>query len=244
MTDIFQEVEEDVRRERLEKLWKEYGDYIIAGVALLIIAVAGFQLWRVYDQKQRVKASNEFTTAVQMEKGGQTALAAELFGKLAKSAPGGYAALARLQQGDTMLASGNRADGIALLKQIATGSDPDLAAIARIHLAWALVDQESKSEIQSLLAPISAPGSAWGPLAREIFAYADYRAGDQAAAASGFQSLANDSTAPDSLRQRAQVMAQFLKAGGEKNFGTVPAPAQPAKPPNAAVGVVKGPSPK
>ena len=40
MSDIFREVEEDVRRERLEKIWKEYGDYIVAALALLILAGA------------------------------------------------------------------------------------------------------------------------------------------------------------------------------------------------------------
>jgi hypothetical protein len=43
MSDIFQEVEEDVRRERYEKLWKKYGNYIIALAVLIVAGVAAWQ---------------------------------------------------------------------------------------------------------------------------------------------------------------------------------------------------------
>ncbi|HEY5048261.1 MAG TPA: tetratricopeptide repeat protein [Rhizomicrobium sp.] len=232
MTDIFHEVEEEVRRERLEQFWKKHSDYIIAGMALIVIAVAGFQLWRVYDQKQRVRASNEYTAAVQMLQSGQSNLAAELFAKLGKSAPRGYSAASRLQEADALLSEGNRADAIALYKQIAAGSDPDLGAVARLHAAWAIVDQAPKSEVTALVGPLTAAGSAWNPMAREILAYADYRAGN-AKAANEYESLAADTNAPDGVRQRARIVALFLKAGGDRNFGKVPAPAPPAQSPGA-----------
>ncbi|MEI9929239.1 MAG: hypothetical protein WDM89_01380 [Rhizomicrobium sp.] len=44
MSDIFHEVEEDVRRERFEKLWKQYGDYAVAALAVVILAIAGLQV--------------------------------------------------------------------------------------------------------------------------------------------------------------------------------------------------------
>jgi hypothetical protein len=244
VTDIFQEVEEDVRRERLEQFWKNYSDYIIAGVALVIIAVAGLQLWRVYDQKQRIKASNEYTEAAEMLRSGQSTIAAEMFGKLAKSAPGGYAAVSRLQQADAMLSAGNRADAIALYKQIAAGNDPNLGAIARIHAAWAIADQAPKSDVMSLLDPLMASGSAWNPLVRELLAYESYRAGDIKAAATEYLSLAADKDAPDGVRQRAQFMALFLQAGGGANVGTVPEPPHPAQSPGANPAGAGGPPSK
>lgn len=231
MTDIFREVEEDVRRERIEQLWKKHGDYIIAGAALVIIAVAGFELWRVYEQKQLIKASDEYTAALQLSGAGQPAQAAELFAKLAADAPGGYRAVSRLQQADASMAAGNRADAIALYREISAGGDPYLAAIAKIHLGWALVDQSPRAEIETLLSPLPDSGNAWSPLAREIIAYADYRAGDLNSAAKQYQSIAADQNSPDRLRQRALLMAGFLKAGGDRSYGTVPplpAPSAPA----------------
>ena len=244
MTDIFREVEEDVRRERLEEFWKNYSDYVIAGVALVIIAVAGLQLWRVYEQRQRIKASNEYAVAAEMVRSGQSAIAADLFGKLAKSAPGGYAAVARLQQADAMLSAGNRADAIALYKQIAGGKDPSLGAIARVHAAWAIAGEAPKADVKALLDPLAVSGNAWNPIVREILAYADFRAGDVKAATSEFESLAADKNSPDGVRQRAQFMSVFLKAGGVANVGTVPEPPQPAQSPGANPAGAGGPPPK
>jgi len=48
VSDIFSEVEEEVRRERWEKLWKNYNGVIIAAAAIIVTAVAGWQAWDRY----------------------------------------------------------------------------------------------------------------------------------------------------------------------------------------------------
>jgi hypothetical protein len=240
VTDIFREVEEEVRRERIEQIWKRYGDYIIAGVALAVIAMAAFELWRVYEQKQLIKASDEYSIALQLTASGQPVQAAEIFGKLAASAPAGYRAVSRLQQADAMMTTGNRADAIAIYRQMSSGSDLYLAAIAKIHLGWAVVDRSSKSDMESLLSPLLAAGNAWSPLARELIAYAEYRAGDAKAAISDYQSIIADQNSPQALRQRALVMAAFLKAGGDKNYGIVPSLPAPAAPTPSTVSAGAG----
>ena len=108
VTDIFREVEEDVRREHYEQLWKKYGDYVIAGAAVLVIAVAGIQLWRIHEQRQQAKASDEYSNAEQMLDGGRRPRPRTHFAQLQKTAPGGYAQLAKLQEANAMLAAGNR----------------------------------------------------------------------------------------------------------------------------------------
>jgi hypothetical protein len=71
------------------------------------------------------------------------------------------------------------------------------------------------------------PSSPWNPMAQEILAYWDYRSGNGAAAQSGYGALSHDTKAPASLRERAAFMATFLKAGGDKDYGTVPPPPKP-----------------
>jgi len=45
VSDIFHEVDEEVRREQLKKLWDRYGNYVVAAAFLLVAAVAA---WRGY----------------------------------------------------------------------------------------------------------------------------------------------------------------------------------------------------
>jgi hypothetical protein len=234
LSDIFHEVEEDVRRERYEKLWKQYGDYIIAGVAVIVIGVAGYKFYQRYEYDQRLSASSAFNAA-QTEAGARnTAGAASAFGRLAKTAPSGYAAISKLAEADALYASGNDADAIAIYKSIAAQGGSALADVARIRAAWATVESVPKSQIETLLAPLTDQTNPWRFAAREILAYADYRAGALGQAETEFSLLAADSNAPQSLRGRSRAMASFLKAGGDKEYGTVPplqpqAPAQPAR---------------
>lgn len=242
MTDIFREVEEDVRRERYEQLWKEYGDYVIAGAAVVVIAVAGFQLWRVYDQRQRAKASAEFTIAEQLLEAGQTSEAQSAFARLEKDAPSGYVSLAKFQEANAMLQAGNTADAVTVYKQIAAGKDDILGPAARIHAGWALVDTAPKSDIQSLVGPLTDRASPWHGMAQDILAFADYHAGATQAAIGEYQNLSADADAPAPLRARAGWMVTFLKGGGARNYGTVPPPpAPPSTSPSQPQGAAGGP---
>ena len=239
MSDIFREVEEEVRREQYAKLWKKYGDYILAAAALLILAVAGFQLWRYYDKRARDRASEEYSAAQQLVAANQPALAATAYAKLAETAPSGYAIVARLQHADALQAAGKRDEAIAIYRDIAAGKDPVLSVVARLREGWALVETDSRLQMETLLASLTDPTSGWRFMAREILAYSDYRAGGLKAAQKEFETLAGETEAPIGVRQRANAMAIFLKAGGDKDFGTIPS----APPPPAAKPAPDAPAP-
>lgn len=230
MSDIFREVEEEVRKERLDKIWKEYGDYIVAGICLIVIAVAGLQVWRTYDQRARLKASDQYASADEMMQNGQAGAAADAFGRLADSAPSGYKSLARLQHADALLASGERGDALTLYKQIAAENDAVLSPIARVRWAWAIVDYAPLGDVKDALGPTADPSNSWSPVAREVLAYWNFRSGNSKAAQDGYEALSHDMKAPAPLRERAGFMATLLKAGGDKDYGTVPEPPPPPQP--------------
>jgi hypothetical protein len=224
VTDIFREVEEDVRRERIEKLWKAYGNYIIAAVALLFLGIGGWQLWDRYEQQERAKVAAAFIGAQRIS---NPQAAASAFADIARTAPRGYASVARLSEAGAMMASGQQSAAIDLYKQIAKDDSGPIGMVARLRAGWALADSASRDQLQDLLKPLNQPGSAWRQVAQEVLAYADYRAMDVKSAQAKFAALAADPQAPDSLRRRAEAMAAFLKNGGAVSFGTVPPDALP-----------------
>ena len=227
MSDIFREIEEEVRRERYAQLWKRYGDYIIAVVALIILAAAGYQVWRYYEHRASLKASQAYMAAEALMASGHAAQAATAFAKIADTAPPGYAVVSRLHNADALLAAGHRADALELYKKVAAGDDPLLAAVAKLREAWMLADTMPRLQLEALLTPLTAAASPWRFMAREILAYADYRDGKFALAAKEYQALAANVEAPIGVRQRANAMATFLHAGGDKAYGVVPPPATP-----------------
>ncbi len=148
MSDIFREVEEDVRREKLEKFWKSYGDYVIALGAAIILGIAGFQLWQRYQTTQREKTAVAFSAAQRITDPRQ---AAEAFADLAKTASGGYRQLSRLEQADSMLASGQRETAITLYKEIAGNEKGGIGQVARLRAGWAMADTASRADLQNSL---------------------------------------------------------------------------------------------
>ncbi len=227
MSDIFREVEEDVRKERLEKIWKTYGDFVIALMALIIIGVAGYELWLRYESGQRATASGSFVTAQHISNPVEAAAAMET---LTKSAPSGYGELAKLGQADALSAAGKSPDAVSLYKQIADADAGPLGATARLRAAWLLADTAPRADLTTLLAPLDTATSPWRDMAREVLAYSDYKAGKTMVAGSAFAALASDPDAPDALKTRAKAFAAFLQGGGARDFGTVPPPAAATTP--------------
>lgn len=232
MSDIFREVEEEVRREQYEQLWKKYGDYVIAVAALLVIGVAGYQLWRYYDARQRAYASDEYQAAQSLLDSNKPVDAAAAYARLSKDAPSGYAQISQMQAADALLAAGKKNEAVAVYKQIEGSGDPMLGAVARIRIGWAIVEEAPRLELETLLAPLTDATSPWKTMAREILAYSDYHMGATKQALGAYEALASDKDAPMGVRQRADAMATFLKGGGDNDYGTLPkqapAPAAPA----------------
>lgn len=234
MTDIFQEVEEDVRRERYAQLWKQYGDYVIAAAAVIIVGVAAWQLWQRYQLNQRIEASNAYIMAVETQDPAKSAAA---FAKLAQTSPAGYATISRMQEANALLAAGEHDKATALYRSLMTQSDPLFANVARLRLAWAEADTLSKPDMQTLVAPLTDPSNAFHFMANELLAYVDYRLGNLKASQSAYELLAKDPATPEGIKARATGMASFLAAGGNKNVGTVPPPPAPTPAAPAAAAV-------
>jgi hypothetical protein len=222
LSDIFREVEEDVRRDRLEKFWKDNGAFVVALIASALLAVAGYQVWQRYEAGQREKDAAAYTAAQRLT---DPKAAIQAFANLAKTGGGGYPVLARMEEANLLLQSGKQADAVAIYKDIAQSETGPIGAVARLRAGWALADTASRAQLQTLLQPLLDPGSAWKQTADEILAYNDYRSGKLLAASSEFARLAGDTSAPDALRARARAFAAFLAGGGASNTGTVPPPA-------------------
>jgi hypothetical protein len=244
VSDIFREVEEDVRRERVEKLWKAYGKYVIALGVLLFAGLGAWQVWQRHEDARRRQFSAAFTAAQRIT---NPRAAAAAFGDMAGDAPAGYARLARLAEASAMFASGQQKNAVDLYKQIAESDRGAVGSVARLRAAWAQADVLTRPELAAWLAPLNSAGNPWRENAQEVLAYADYHALDMKSAQAKYSALANDAEAPDNLRARAKAMAAFLKNGGAVTYGSVPpdvvatppAPAAPAPQANAAAAPAK-----
>ncbi len=225
MTDIFQEVEEEVRKERYEKLWKQYGNYVIAAAAVLVLAVGGYQAWKAYDLNQRQQLSDRYQAAQALVAAGNAPQAETAFLEISKDRHDGYATLAKFHLVGAYLAQGKRDQAVALLRELTQYSDLEIANAARLRLAWTEADARSRAEIEAIMQPLMASDSPWRFPAAEVLAYVDLKSGSRTQAEDEYQKLSQELEATPGLRQRAAAIVQYLKANPAGGAVATPAPA-------------------
>ena len=212
MADIFSEVEEEVRKERWEQLWKSYGTYIIMAASAVVVSVAGWQAWERYTQAQRESASLEFNAAMRVAETGNVPQAEADLLAFSGAAPDGYAKLSEFQLAKTQIFQGRQDAAIASLQRLIEDPDPLLNAPARVQLAWLLADTAPRGEVEAVIAPLQGGQSPWRFAAAEIAAYLEFRVGHWGEATAAYQALAVDPGVSEGTTQRAGAVAQFLRA--------------------------------
>jgi hypothetical protein len=228
MSDIFNEIEEDIRRERMTRLWKRFGPVLVAAAVLIVLGVSGWRAWEYYSAKQAEEAGASFEQALILARDGKHAEADAALSALMNEAPAGYAVLARFRAASE-LAAKDTAAAAALFEGISQDISvvSHLRDLARIRAALILVDSGSQADVASRAEPLAGAGNYWRHSAREILALAAWKAGNVADTRRWAQELIADIETPPGARARGQLLLDL--ASGAETAGS-PVPAAPPAP--------------
>jgi len=138
---------DDEKAEELKNWWKENGKSVIAGIALTIGGMFGWQQWQQNKLDQAEGASKLYSQIGKEGADSEKALT-ELNSKYGSSA---YASLAALNVAKTHCEAGKTDDCIAQLKTASNSSQDSIASIAKIRLARTLISAGKLDEAQTLL---------------------------------------------------------------------------------------------
>jgi hypothetical protein len=211
VSEIFDEVDEDVRRDQLKKLWDQYSIYIVAGALLIIAAVGGWRGYQYLEAKKAAEAGAAFDKAVELSEQKKHAEAEAAFNELSAKAPSGYRTLARLRAA-AELANRDPQGAAKLYDDIS--ADRSVGAsqqdLARIRAAGLLLETSSYPNMVQRLEVATAPGATFRHSARELLALSAWRVNDTTAARRWLDMIANDGETPPSLRSRAEALQALL----------------------------------
>jgi hypothetical protein len=211
VSELFDEVDEDVRRDQLKKLWDQYSIYIVAGALLIIAAVGGWRGYQYLETQKAVEAGAAFDKAVELSEANKHSEAEAAFNDLAAKAPSGYRMLARLRAAAEVAnrdpkAAAKMYDDIAADRSVGATEQE----LAKIRAAGLLLDTSSYPSMLQRLEPATAPGATFRHTARELLALSAWHGGDNAAARQWLDLIANDGETPPSLRSRAEALQALL----------------------------------
>ncbi|HEX4261457.1 MAG TPA: hypothetical protein VHY76_10185 [Acetobacteraceae bacterium] len=219
MPDIFDEIQEDLRAERMGKLARRYWLALVVAGVLVIAFAAGWQGWTWWQRKQTIAVAGRYLAAMQLADTPGTAgqppdraAAARAFMAVAAAAPDGYRTLARLRAAALQADMGHLPEALGLWDQVAGdhGADPLLRGLATLLWAQHQVGTGDPAAVKARLAPLAAPTDPWHGLAQETEALIDLRTGDKPAAKALLTQLAADTTAPAGVRGRARGLLTRL----------------------------------
>ena len=217
MSDIFQEVDEEVRRERLKQLWDRYSGLIIAVVVLIVAGVGGWRGYQWWEAKQAAENGARFETAMSLEEKGNYPEAEAAFARIAAEGTSGYRILARFQEA-AEIARRDPAAAVRAYDALAgdSGVPVVLQELARIRAGLLLADTASLEDMRARLEPLAAPGRPFRHSARELLALAAWRAGNTDATRRWAEMVTTDPESPPGARTRADMLLA-LSASGAKS---------------------------
>ena len=208
MSDIFQEVDEDLRRDRTTQFMKRYGGIFGAVLLLLVAATAGWQAWQGWQKSQREAETAQLVSALsQTAAGPQQGI--DALSSYAGKAPADLAVLARLNEAALRVGEGKAGEAVAIYDSVAsnTAAQAVYRDLATLLSVMHQIGSGDAAQLQTRLQPLTVDTSPWRFSALEMTGLLAARAGDRERARTLFQQLADDSLAPSGVRSRAADLA-------------------------------------
>jgi hypothetical protein len=211
VSDIFQEVDEEVRRERLEQLWKQYGNYIVAALILVLACVGAWRGYVYWQERKAAEAGAAYEAASTLADEGKHTEAQTAFAKLASDGTAGYRTLARFREA-AQLGSSDPKAAVAAYDALAADASlgRSLQDLAAVRAGLLLVDTAPYQELRTRLEPLTASDRPFRHSARELLAFGAWRGGDNAAARQWIDAVIADPDTPSTIRSRVDVLAALM----------------------------------
>lgn len=213
--NIFREVDEELRSDRMRNLWRRFAPYVIGAAVGVVAIVAVNEGWTWYHANNAAQSSDELYAAFDLADGGDLAAAQAQLDKLIADGTGDYPTLAEFRKAGLLAKDGSVDEAVAAYDALANDqSNAHLRELALVLAGNLLVDSGSLADVESRVGSVAAEGSPLRNAARETLGLAQYKAGDLPAAQASFQSVIDDPMTQSSTRTRmGYYLAQLLSEG-------------------------------
>jgi len=211
VSELFSEVDEDLRREQLKRIWEKYSLLIILVAVLIVGGVGGWRAYSYLEGKKAAEAGAAFDKASELSEQNKPAEAEAAFTKLAAEAPAGYRTMARLRAAGEA-AKRDPAAAVKLYDEVI--ADNTVGAnekdLARVRAGTLLVETAAYDALLAKLEPATTATGTYRHSARELLALAAWKAGNAAETRKWVEAISNDNDTPSSIRTRAESLQALL----------------------------------
>jgi hypothetical protein len=210
---FLREVDEEYRRDQARHIFQRYGRWIIGAVVAALVALGGWLYWQHHQQSSAGQQGEAYDAAMRVAEQGQADKAIPELDKVAANGADGYAAMARIAQGNLLLQKNDVKGAAAKFAEVANNAkfEQPYRDLALVRQTAAEYDSLKPQIVIDRLKGLTNPNSPWLGTAGELVAAAYLKAGNRAEAGRLYGQIAQGGEkVPESIRQRAVQLAGVL----------------------------------
>ncbi len=211
MDDIFKEVDEELREERLTKIWKRIGPYVVgilSGAIIITSAVIGY---REYDETQRQNWGVEFAEAMNLSEEGNWQESLDLFDTLTEKTNLGYKTLSLFQAASLYARNGNKEKALEIYQSLESEAlDENFRDLATLMMIYLQFDNADPEILEKRIEKFASKGNPWYYNAVELKGFLFAKQKNKEKQIEIFNILSKDNKAPEGVRTRANDMLAIL----------------------------------
>lgn len=212
---LMQEVDDAVRKDRLDNIWQRFGRWIVVGVIAALLAFGGYLYWGHRQEEARGENAEALLAAIDKAKAGQPTAATTELTKLEADGGEAYRAAALFQQANMKAERGDTKAAAALMAKAAadTKLDQSLRDLALLRQTAFEFDTLKPEVVIARMKPMvdaKDPPSSFFSSAAELSAIAHYQLGQYKQAGALYGRITDAPNLPKSLQSRSVQMAGML----------------------------------
>ena len=211
MDDIFKEVDEELREERLTKIWKRIGPYVVgilSGAIIITSAVIGY---REYDETQRQNWGVQFAEAMNLSEEGNWQESLDLFDTLTEKTNLGYKTLSLFQAASLYAKNGDKEKALEIYQSLENKAlDENFRDLATLMMIYLQFDNADPEILEKRIEKFASKGNPWYYNAVELKGFLFAKQKNKEKQIEIFNILSKDNKAPEGVRTRANDMLAIL----------------------------------
>ena len=213
MSDIFQEVDEEIREEKYKSIWRKYKYYVIGVLVLFILGVSVNAFWKNYSLNEVNDRSERFFAALEMSQKDKVG-AISLLEEFSKEEAGGSeynTLLAKFNEASIRKSENDFSGALVIYEELINNNVSSFYVdYAKLSMAEMLISLNNKTEAKLILEELVSSSSDLVYIAMEYIGYIEINDGNIAEARIIFNNLVNDASTTSNMKNRSREILSIF----------------------------------
>ena len=211
MSNLFNEIDDDLRQDRLKTIWATYKNSIYTAVIVISLVLIGSEAYQYYSQSKSEKSGLILSQIVESATGDESQLINDYIDELLESGTSDYKTYALLLKSDNFI-SQNKLDDAreTYMDLVKKAENSFIRDLAKLKLSYLNVDSVSFDQIQEDLSSLLESDTPLSLFAYEVLVMSAYKHGLNERGIEYLNIIIKSEKTTNGMFDRAQMMLRVM----------------------------------